>query len=341
MRASQNDAPEARAELGKRVLQPAREALAGANRWLVVPDAGLWGIPFGALPDPEAPSRYLLERVVPGYLTSIHELASSGGTQGSALDHALIVGAPDFGPASSNGPVVLTGSGPCRLPPFDPLPGTETEARGIAAMLDGAALLMGAEASKAGLRSALAKAPNVIHLATHGYFASLEGSCATGAAKGGGAARDEVDGALDPLLLSGVVLARANDGPAQDGTNGILTSSEVAKLDLRSARLVVLSACDSGTGSRQRGQELQGLRWAFRAAGARSLVTSLWRSNDRVTQAMMTAFYQALQAKDLPADAFRGAEALRRAKLDRVATDERLGMKRPLSWANFVFSGVL
>ncbi len=345
MRASQNDAEAARADLAKRLLAPARSALGGVDRWLVVPDAGLWGVPFGALPDPEAPGSYLLERVVVGYLTSIHELAdgdAAGG--GAALGDALVLGAPDFGAASGKGPVVLTGSGPCRLPPFDPLPGTEAEARDVAERLGQARLLLGNEASKEGLRRALAKGPDLVHLATHGYFASLEGGCQAVPGRSDRADRSVSPGeqtALDPLLLSGIVLARANDGPGRDGSNGILTSSEVTKLDLRTARLVVLSACDSGTGSRQRGQELQGLRFAFRAAGAGSLVTSLWRSNDRVTQAMMSGFYQALGAGDLPTDVFRGAEALRRAKLERIARDSRLGLKRPLTWANFVFSGVL
>ena len=123
--------------------------------------------------------------------------------------------------------------------------------------------------------------------------------------------------------------------------SGILTAYEVAGLDLRQARLVVLSACDTGAGSRERGQEIQGLRWGFRAAGARALVTSLWRSNDVATRKLMADFYRALGAGDIPSDGFRGAEALRRAQLERVRDERRLELRKPLVWANFVFSGVL
>ncbi|MCH8890763.1 MAG: CHAT domain-containing protein [Myxococcales bacterium] len=122
---------------------------------------------------------------------------------------------------------------------------------------------------------------------------------------------------------------------------GILTAYEVSGLDLASAGLVVLSACDTGTGLKLRGQEVQGLRWGFRAAGARALVTSLWRSNDVATSRMMRSFYEALVSEDLKADALRGAEALRRAKLAQLASETRLGIRRPLIWANFIFSGVL
>ena len=122
--------------------------------------------------------------------------------------------------------------------------------------------------------------------------------------------------------------------------SGILTAYEVAGLDLRQARLVVLSACDTGAGSRERGQEVQGLRWGFRAAGAQALVTSLWRSNDVATRKLMADFYRALGAGGVPSDGFRGAEALRRAQLERVGDEQRLKLRKPLVWANFVFSGV-
>jgi CHAT domain-containing protein len=86
---------------------------------------------------------------------------------------------------------------------------------------------------------------------------------------------------------------------------------------------------------------VQGLRWGFRAAGARALVTSLWRSNDVATSRLMATFYEALAAPGAAPDAFRGAEALRRAQLAQIESEQRLGVRRPLLWANFVFSGVL
>jgi CHAT domain-containing protein len=104
---------------------------------------------------------------------------------------------------------------------------------------------------------------------------------------------------------------------------------------------VVLSACDTGTGLQLRGQEVQGLRWGFRAAGARALVTSLWLSNDVATRRLMRAFYGELVSEQLESDPFRGPEALRSAQLEQVKGERMLGLRRPVTWANFVFSGVL
>jgi CHAT domain-containing protein len=55
----------------------------------------------------------------------------------------------------------------------------------------------------------------------------------------------------------------------------------------------------------------------------------------------MRAFYEALVSEDLADDPLRGAEALRRAQLEQVKGEQRLGIRRPLIWANFIFSGVL
>ena len=119
-----------------------------------------------------------------------------------------------------------------------------------------------------------------------------------------------------------------------------MTALEAAGLDLSASRLVVLSACDTGTGLHRRGQEVQGLRWGFRAAGARSLVTSLWRSNDVVTRKLMKRFYQQLTANADHGDLFQGPASLRSAQLARIASEARLGINKPLTWANFVFSGL-
>jgi CHAT domain-containing protein len=55
----------------------------------------------------------------------------------------------------------------------------------------------------------------------------------------------------------------------------------------------------------------------------------------------MRSFYTALVSEELKADALRGAAALRRAKLAQLESETRLGIRRPLIWANFIFSGVL
>src|SRR5262249_21715000 len=146
-----------------------------------------------------------------------------------------------------------------------------------------ASLLVGAGASREALAAALGSDPWLVHLATHAYFAG-QGGCGEPARTGEDLGPADAPIAPNPLLLRGMAMAGANAGDGSGAGGGILTSYEVASLDLRSAGLVVLSACDTGAGLRRRGQELQGLRWGFRAAGARALVTSLWLSNDVATR---------------------------------------------------------
>jgi CHAT domain-containing protein len=345
MREQRTDALDARKTLSKNLLAPLEKSVSGARAWLVIPDGALWGVPIGALPDPAAKDHYLLERASVGYLTSTYELADASHTVSSPNDikRSLLIGAPDFGSSEHGGPVVLTASGPCEVEPFEDLPATRQELEDIRQLIASERVVMGAEVTKQRLEKELSREPWLVHFATHAYFAGL-GGCHT-AEDGDSAGLNDGQARIDanPLLLSGIVMAGANN-PSRidvDGQGGILTAYEVAGMDLGSAGLVVLSACDTGTGLHLRGQEVQGLRWGFRAAGARALVTSLWRSNDAATRKMMRAFYEALVSEDLADDPLRGIEALRRAQLDQVKGEQRLGIRRPLIWANFIFSGVL
>jgi CHAT domain-containing protein len=204
-------------------------------------------------------------------------------------------------------------------------------------------VVTGVDVTKERFAVELKAKPWLVHFATHAYFAGLGGCHEQQGKKKGAENKDDETITANPLLLSGIVMAGANNPTRIEtaGHGGILTAYEVAGMDLSSAGLVVLSACDTGTGLHLRGQEVQGLRFGFRAAGARALVTSLWRSNDAATRKMMSAFYEALVSPDLGNDPLRGAEALRRAQLEQIKGEQRLGVRRPLIWANFIFSGVL
>jgi len=340
MRAEAADDRASREALSRALLAPLTPALRGAERWLVIPDGALWGIPIGALPDPQNPKKYLFERVTLGYLTSTFELAEAKPGTRVAMDslRPLLVGAPEFGAGA--GPIVLTDSGPCQMAPFEALPGAAREIADIEGVVGSPAKLIGAQVTKPSIEKALRGDPWLVHFATHAYFA---GNAGCGSRPSSQDDLREAAVAPNPLLLSGIVLAGANQ-PARvggSGQSGILTAYEVSGLNLRSAGLVVLSACDTGTGLHLRGQEVQGLRWGFRAAGAGALVTSLWKSNDDATRRLMLAFYRALASDELSGDVFRGAAALREAQLAQVRAERMIGMQRPATWANFIFSGVL
>ena len=74
----------------------------------------------------------------------------------------------------------------------------------------------------------------------------------------------------------------------------ILTMSDVQAADLR-ARLVVLSCCHSGLGRIVKGEGVVGIARAFLAAGARSVLVTLWAIDDEATMVFMKSFYQHLK----------------------------------------------
>ena len=72
--------------------------------------------------------------------------------------------------------------------------------------------------------------------------------------------------------------------------------------------LVTLSACETGRGTWLRGEGIVGLARAFRIAGARSLLVSLWEVEDAATAEFMHRFYERLFAGERPAAALRSAK---------------------------------
>ena len=105
-------------------------------------------------------------------------------------------------------------------------------------------------------------------------------------------------------------------------------------MDLRSVRCAVLSACETGVGDVVTGEGVFGLRRAFRLAGARTLVTSLWRIDDQGARYWSACFYQAFLGGASPADA---ASAASLKMLERGRAQGRGG--HPHAWGAFVAYG--
>jgi CHAT domain-containing protein len=94
-----------------------------------------------------------------------------------------------------------------------------------------------------------------------------------------------------------------------DGRDGNLEVHEVlSDLDLSGVKLVVLSACRSGVGQRNGGDEIVGLTRAFLYAGAPSVIATLWDINDDASRVLMNAFYRGFLSGAPVADALRGAQ---------------------------------
>ena len=111
------------------------------------------------------------------------------------------------------------------------------------------------------------------------------------------------------MLNSAIVLAGANrylrpgslpaglassDGSA-DADDGYLTAKEAAQLQLAGTELVVLSACDTSSGTLQTGEGVYGLQRALTVAGARSTLLSLWKVDDAATAAFMQRYFDLLK----------------------------------------------
>jgi CHAT domain-containing protein/Tfp pilus assembly protein PilF len=184
---------------------------------------------------------------------------------------------------------------------YEPLTEAQSEAETVAAMYPGSVTLSGPHAREAEIKRRLPEF-EFLHFATHGIL-------------------DRSDG-----LRSGLLLATE----AADGVeDGLLQGWEIAGLSL-SARMAVLSACETGRGNERLGEGLIGLAWAFHAAGCPRIVASLWKVDDMATTALITEFYKELGSGKRVDDAMRGAILQLRKDARRAS---------PYYWAAFAILG--
>ncbi len=162
--------------------------------------------------------------------------------------------------------------------------------------------IVGAEATERVLQEALARDFSIIHIAAHGHA-------------------DEVSPDRAAVLLQ---------PDPKNGNDGILDVAEIGQWRT-TARLVVLSACDTGVGRLQGQEGIANLSRAFLLAGAQAVVSTLWPVDDTFTLALMRSFYRNLGAGRPPSEAL----ALAKRELMR-----KFGPKlEPYYWAGFILEG--
>ncbi len=189
-------------------------------------------------------------------------------------------------------------------------------------------LLSGRGANEESFKLLSGKAPDILHIATHGFFlpepqnrkSMFFNNLNSYTQKG------------ESMFYSGLLFAGANNvwngvTVRPDVDDGILTADEVSRVDLSNCKLVVLSACNTGLGTVDMVDGVFGLQRGFKQAGVGSIVMSLWKVDDQATAELMIAFYQALNAGRTP------HEALDQAKRKLIKNKR---FSDPYYWAAFI-----
>ena len=162
--------------------------------------------------------------------------------------------------------------------------------------------------------------PFVLHLATHGFFfpdpkieipqnLTIEES----------PKKNFYKLADDPMMRSGLLFAGANNFWGKPNENistddGILTASEISNLDLSACQLVVMSACETGLGDINGSEGVFGLQRAFKMAGVKNIIMSLWKIDDEKTVEFFDIFYANCFSGKTIYEAFQVAQTKMKAK---------------------------
>lgn len=299
-------------ELGETLLGRAVKDL-DAKRLLIVADGPLQGIPFGALIARD--ERYLMETFEIVILPSAEALlAVRRSVHGPkpASSKVLIVADPVFRADDPRLKVSVKKGWSYDIPEqkirdLGRLPGTRREARDIALALGSARSrsLLDTEALRSEIMRADLRDYSYLHFATHGILSTSGND------------------------RSGIVLSRYNkDGDPQEN---LLSIGDVYRLRLN-AELTVLSSCESGLGRDLRGEGIVGLNRAFLFAGAKRVVSTLWKVDDIGTSDLMRRMYTNLASTSGETP----AAALRRAQLEMIKSTR---FSSPYYWSSFTITG--
>ena len=209
---------------------------------------------------------------------------------------------------------------------YRPLPGSKKEVDAIEQIMKSHQLKVESFTGKRGTEESFlnmsGQAPQILHVATHGFFYTPDEAQGI----------DYLRGYEDAMSLSGLIMAGGNAAwrgkELPEGVlGGILTASNISRLDLSNTKLTVLSACQSGKGQATP-EGLYGLQRAFKKAGVKTLIMSLWNVSDVVGTEFMNIFYENLLNKDNLFD--------KRKAFEKAKSAIREKYPEPFYWACFV-----
>ncbi len=333
------------ASLYNLVWQPLEPLLRDVKTVSYSPSGKLYGVAFHALRVDS--NTLLMDKYHLRQFTSTRQVALKSGSNqfakplgialfGNAdftMDSAQIAGMRDSGKQEDDYTASL------RTPPtrgegntggWPELPGTADEVKKIGDLFRQGKLdvktFVQQSASEEKLKALSGHSPQVLHIATHGFFLPEKIKSANEDGIGRG---NTYSLANDPLLRSGLILSGGNyvwsgKAPIEGVEDGIVTAYEISQLNLSNTELVVLSACETALGDIRGTEGVFGLQRAFKMAGVKKMIVSLWQVPDKETAELMTTFYSNWLKGQSIEDAFGRAQAEMRKKYP------------PFYWAAFV-----
>nr|WP_249414486.1 CHAT domain-containing tetratricopeptide repeat protein [Marinifilum caeruleilacunae] len=292
-------------ELYQTFVAPHEKAIAN-KKLIVVPDGKMAYVPFGVLikdkADPNRMNYRDLNYLIKSHTVTYHNSATIGFTIESAgfsftTSKSVLAFAPSYKGIDDS---ILYTERAYRDKLY-PLPYTKEEVNNINNVMEGD-LYLDDLATEQNFKNH-ASDYDVLHLAMHTII------------------DDE-----NPMY-SKLVFTQTEDS-IQDG---LLNTHEIYNMNFN-ARMVVLSACNTGDGKLQKGEGVMSLARGFFYAGCPSIIMTLWTVEDQTGSNLMTNFYSYL-SQGLKKD-----EALRQAKLKYLETADPL-KSHPYFWSGYVTMG--
>ncbi|MCX8020131.1 MAG: CHAT domain-containing protein [Chitinophagaceae bacterium] len=303
-------------QLYRLMWEPLEKYLSGIRKISYSPAGGLYAVAFHALPTHS--NRLLMEKYKLKQYVSCREIYFRNKNAETGLPRSIVLfGNPAFDSDSaeminrakqnslqqniSNSALALQnvmkqfrGQRGAR---WAPLPGTAKETEMIKWLFQDkkipARTFLLKNASEENFKLLSGNSPEILHVATHGFFLPPPKKQKWQAAKGTENVFQRME---NPLLRSGLALAGcqriwSGKPPVEGAEDGILTAYEISQLNLRNTELAVLSACETGLGDIRGGEGVFGLQRAFKQAGVKKMLLSLWEVPDKETAELMNRFY--------------------------------------------------
>ena len=295
------------------------ERTIGATKIYISTDGAYNQINLNTLFNPKS-RQFLIDEVDIHKVTSIKDLLVSNRiNQEVKINEAFLFGYPDYSNSKFDGT------------PIADLPATKREIENISSLLRRKNIHSNEYLYDKATESRIKNLsnPQLIHIASHGFF--LSNGLYNETNKRGLLGIDSEHANENQLLQSGLLLTRTDNEKSSQTSqtdDGILTAYEAMNLNLDKTDLVVMSACETGLGVNQNGEGVYGLQRSFQVAGAKAVLMSLWKVSDEVTMELMTLFYQNLLLRGSISEAFKEAQVSLRVKYSE-----------PYYWGAFVLVG--